>query len=118
MKLVVPNRDRLNLLGCFLEKIILKNCSNPEKKPFTLIKHSITLLIIGGKMKAYLTLDGGIITLSSNEEIKPNIIVKSNLNTFLDIALGKNLVLIYLLGKMQIKGNILKIIPFLKWLII
>lgn len=116
MKLIVPDREKLNLLGYFIEKIIMKNCNDSNKKNWSK-RFSAKLLITGSSMSVLVVLNEGVIKIMpTDERIKPDVSVKADLSTFLDIALGGNLIPIYLSGKIKLKGNLIKLIPMLKWI--
>ncbi len=116
MTLIVPDRESLNLLGYFLERILIENCS---KKAKSIFHYPAKIYIQGAKMGVWLLIGKGEIRLMpfTHEDV-PDISVFATLNTFLDIAIGKSIVFSFLSGKIKIKGNPLKILPHLRWIIL
>ncbi|MDH5680720.1 MAG: SCP2 sterol-binding domain-containing protein, partial [Spirochaetota bacterium] len=106
-EIFVPDKERLNLLGCFLEKIISKNCEKYSgKHRFKQLK----LLIVGSEMAVNLEFhENNISVYPSNHDLKPDLVIKARLKTFLDITLGANPVGMFLKRKISLKGNPLKL---------
>ncbi|MDH4129826.1 MAG: SCP2 sterol-binding domain-containing protein [Spirochaetota bacterium] len=113
MKLYVPDSNRLNLLGHFLVKIISTNCEKYKDKQ---IPSSASFLIIGSNMKVLLAVKNDTFEITESNNEKVDLSIKAELKTFLDIALGKNIILPFLSGKIKLKGNPTKILPLIKWL--
>ncbi len=105
----------MNLLGYFLELIVASHCDDPKKTRNG--KRPVNLLIRGGRMAVYLVFEGtNIHIMPANEDLRPHITVSASLNTFLDISLGKSVVKAFLLGKIRLRGNLIRLLFLLKWL--
>ncbi|GMT50327.1 MAG: hypothetical protein IEMM0008_1866 [bacterium] len=115
MKLITGNREQLNLLGYFMELIVASHCDNPQKTRNG--KRRVNLLIKGGRMAVCLAFEGSNIHIMPvDEDLRPHITVSASLNTFLDISLGGSVVKAFLLGKVKLRGNLIRLLFLLKWL--
>ncbi len=110
---IKSQRQTLNLLGFFLERILSNNCRIPAKTR-GLTRYHGRILVIGSSMRVLLTIQDSVITIRQYDNSKVDAVVKASLATFLDIASGANIVLTFLKGKVGLRGNILKLIPLLK----
>ncbi len=105
----------MNLLGYFMELIVASHCDDPKKTRRG--GKRVNLLIRGGRMGVYLAFEGtNIHIIPANEDLRPHITVSASLNTFLDISLGGSVVKAFLLGKVRLKGNPIRLLFLLKWL--
>ena len=116
IEIITPKRDEQNLLACFLEKIIRGNSEVLTKQK---LPRSVNIRISGGRMTVDLIVNSSSITVLPSSQDQPiDVQLKASLKTFLDIALGAGLVSSFLRGKLALKGNPLKMLRMIRWLIV
>jgi hypothetical protein len=110
-----PSPAEMNLLGYFLKSLIEKNIQTQIGKR-TFIKMKGRILINASGMEVSLDFSNDKLEISVGRLEKPSASVKGQLNTLLNIALGKGMIRPVLTGKLKVTGKIWRLLPLIKLL--
>jgi putative sterol carrier protein len=107
VKVIIDNREEMNLLGLMLGSILENKIQNPgDAKHLSTLKGTAAVTV--GKMSIGIAFGQGTVRVTSGIPEKATARVSGQMKEFLDVSVGKNPVVPFLRGRIRISGN-----PFL-----
>jgi len=116
LELQVKDRNSMNLLGLFLERILNRNLQKPDKYGrIQTLRASV--VIRSARMAVTLHFRDGHIVLERGAADNPTTAIEGDLSSFLQLGLGRNPLVPLWRGRIRIRGNrrvLLRLIPLFK----